>query len=370
MGDNDFTAGDPWGLPIEDSEETEIRAARPEDEAPLPEDEAGFVIDEEPEPEEESGPEPGPEDEADLAEDVDQDERWSSTAEDIGHRAVDDDSTLEDADEAAEETSEGEDDEYIFKAPSRTPLSQMIAAAQSVVSSVQGDRSEDGEDVDESSTPDEEPHFAEAAHTGEQPAAEGIEAEPLDVPSYVAPVHAAGDDDLPEEPPSWMIIDSPTEGEPSDAPLDIEASIADLATPETPEVPFAEDRFEMPGEQEPEREDDFGVVDLDSAPGVYSELHDLDGQDEQAETLLQEAAKAFGRTDPITVEPIEEAIPAPEDIDSYAEALAAQLGADQPTSEPIEEATQDLEEPIPAPEDIDSYAEALAAQLGADQPTS
>jgi uncharacterized protein YbjQ (UPF0145 family) len=264
--------------------------------------------------------------------------------------AVDDDSTLEDGHEAAEETSEGEDHDYTFRAPSRTPLSQMIAAAQSVVSSVQGDRSEDGEDVDESSTPDDEPHFAEAAHTEEQPAAEGIEAEPIDVPSYVAPVHAAGDDDLPEEPPSWMIIDAATEGEPSDAPLDIEASIADLATPETPEVPFAEDRFEMPGEQEPEREDDFGVVDLDSAPGVYSELHDLDGQDEQAEILLQEAAEAFGRTDPITIEPIEEAtedlfeepIPAPEDIDSYADALAAQLGADQPTIEPIEEIPEDL----------------------------
>ena len=30
MGDNDFTAGDPWGLPIEDSEEIELGAARPE----------------------------------------------------------------------------------------------------------------------------------------------------------------------------------------------------------------------------------------------------------------------------------------------------------------------------------------------------
>ncbi len=32
MGDNDFTAGDPWGLPIEDSEEIEIESAWPEPE--------------------------------------------------------------------------------------------------------------------------------------------------------------------------------------------------------------------------------------------------------------------------------------------------------------------------------------------------
>ncbi len=81
----------------------------------------------------------------------------------------------------------------------------------------------------------------------------------------------AGDDDLPEELPSWMIVetepdqppfigsvDDTEESEDGDSedtyqtftPREIEASIADLATPESPETPFAEDQFEMAGEGE------------------------------------------------------------------------------------------------------------------------
>ncbi len=372
MGDNDFTAGDPWGLPIEDSEETEIEVARQEDETSPPHHEVGLGPEEEPEPEDGYVVDSDLEDGVDLGEDEEDGDGWSATPEDVEPMAEGDEAGVDEVHEAEEETSENQEDEYTFKAPSRTPLSQMIAAAQSVVSSVQGNASEDIDEADEKPSQDEEPPFADEAPTEEAPLSDLIDAEPIGVPAYPTLDQAAVDDDLPEEPPSWMIIDTDAEGEPSalfhteDAmasedgdladgdqslpPIDIEASIAELATPETARVPFAEDRFEMPGEEEPESEDDFGVVDMDSSPGVYSELHDLAGQDEQAEAILQEAAEAFGRSDPTAIEPIEEVTedlleepaPAPEDIDSYADALATQLGTEDTTIEPIEEVTDDL----------------------------
>ena len=413
MGDNDFTAGDPWGLPIEDSEETEIEVARQEDQTSPPHDEVGIGPEEEPEPEDGYVVESDLEGGVDLGEDGEDGDGWSATPEDVEPTAEGDEAGVGEEHEAKEETSENQEDEYTFKAPSRTPLSQMIAAAQSVVSSVQGNASED-EDIDEADekrSQDEEPPFADEAPIEEAPLSELIDAEPIGMPAYPTLDQAAVDDDLPEEPPSWMIIDTDAEGEPSavfhseDAmasedgdladgdqslpPIDIEASIAELATPETAQVPFAEDRFEMPGEEEPESEDDFGVVDMDSSPGVYSELHDLAGQDEQAEAILQEAAEAFGRSDPTAIEPIEEVTEdllegpaprprrhrqlrrcprhptrnrrnhhrthrrsnrrpprrtrsAPEDIDSYADALATELGTEDTTLEPIEEVTEDL----------------------------
>ena len=420
MGDNDFTAGDPWGLPIEDSEEVEIKAAPDETDAGSirsdveqaagdetePEsspaerelsDDAGEPADKpaedgEPTFEEDSAWEPGAAaftpmtgddqdaspDDGDNAE-VDGD-AWAPIEEQVSTFAGADDG---DGAEGAE-SSDSIEDEYEFRPPARTPLSQMIAAAQSVVSSVQGDQPGDPDE-----SPEPEPSPDERSETGDD---DGVESEPSDLtggtdesPPPMAVSDPSDDEDLPNELPAWMIVEPEAESAMPDlvadgteiglttddeaefTPMDIEASIADLATPEVPEVPFAEDQFEMPGAVEPERQDDFGVVDMDSSPGVYSELHDLDDQDAQAEELLREAAQAFSGS----VEPAEEPTDVPdlepaqdEDLDRYADALATNLETTEPAEEPTD--VPDLE---PAQdEDLDRYADALATNLETTEP--
>ncbi len=409
MGDNDFTAGDPWGLPIEDSEEIELGAARPEPAEP-----------EEPDADDhfEPVPDAGIKPEAPfgaVAEGDTHDARDGAT-DDLVEPGADEvetdawmpasDASLEPEDEAeaapdehqdsVPESSDSEEDEYTFKAPSRTPLSQMIAAAQSVVSSVQGDGEDEHAGSEETDGLSDETPAIDEVFTPEQPLA--------DLSEPTGMVASSGDqtareEDLPEEPPSWMIVDSepdlesPTsvdvteeledDGSADDyatfTPLEIEASIADLATPETPEAPFAEDHFEMVGEEASSIDEtaDGVDVDYDSSPGVYSELHDLNELDAQAESLLQEAAAAFGRTDETTTDqPSEEVEGLPEDLttedlDSYADALATGLTDETTTDQPTEE-VEDLPEDLTT-EDLDSYADALATGLTdettTDQPT-
>ena len=313
MGNNDFTAGDPWGLPIEDSEDIEIDAPRPEGdgepdvpvddveeiEAPVDHDFDGAEGD--PEPDVWYSAEPAVEALADVEPALDEDTgdaepevesgASSPTAEEpepiaFSQEAVDETNLAE----AGEDGVEEDEDDYEFKAPSRTPLSQMIAAAQSVVSSVQGDHSDEVDEVDEF-----QPHDAEQAVVDEIAADDETQSNEDPAPGepaadqYIAePAAATDEDDLPEELPSWMVVDpetdegqagpSPVEEivEPGDeyaatddqsfTPEDIEASIEELATPESAEAPFAEDRFEMPDGEEPETEEEFGVVDMDSSP--------------------------------------------------------------------------------------------------------
>ena len=404
MGDNDFTAGDPWGLPIEDSEEIELGAARPE---PAEPEEPGADDDFE------SVPDGGSEPEAPFGADAEGDthDARDGATDDLVEPGADEvvtdawmpasDSSLQPEDEAetapdehrdsVPESSDSEEDEYTFKAPSRTPLSQMIAAAQSVVSSVQGDGEDEHAGSEETDGLSDETPAIDEVFTPEQRLA--------DLSEPTGMVASSGDqtareEDLPEEPPSWMIVDSepdlesPTfvdvteeledDGSADDyatfTPLEIEASIADLATPETPEAPFAEDHFEMVGEEASSIDEaaDGVDVDYDSSPGVYSELHDLNERDEQAESLLQEAAAAFGRTDETPTEELTEEVPdLPEDLDSYADALATGL-IDETTTEELIEEVPDLPEDL-STEDLDSYADALATGLTdettTDQPT-
>ena len=395
MGNNDFIAGDPWGLPIEDSEDAEAETARPENDAPQPnghgeegkpeedvdldvnvEDQAVFETPED----RDAGPTPD-EESAGVETDTEPD-GWLSTIEEPVSTEVRYDTPREEG-EAVEEEDAADEDAYEFRAPSRTPLSQMIAAAQSVVSSVQGDQAEETDEVDGSESGDGEPLVVSEVDSHEEfPPEDGT---PLEDPwvdhstpepalesAYAQPDPAAGNDDLPEEPPSWLIVDTEPDGDQSGTSLseeavesgnrhgadddrsftpgDIETSMQGLAAPEPAEVPFAEDRFAMGGEEQPETDHEFGAVDMDSSPGVYSELHDLSDQDEQAEALLQEAAEAFGRTDHTTIEPLDEDLqeltedlaPSPTDIDSYADALATELGTDHTTIEPLDENLQEL----------------------------
>ena len=409
MGDNDFTAGDPWGLPIEESEEFELAESPVEDE----------TLDTEPESPEEDGteepfataddleteavdiidhagedleavPEQEPGFDQPVADSVGS-EWWSSAGSaDQPEEAVDS-SVAEDEEPPVPEDedtpapdSEGdqpEDEEYTFKAPVRTPLSQMIAAAQSVVSSVQGDQPGDAEEDESSEGVSAGPDVGEpedSATVVPEIPAEDVPPSADDLP--------AGDDDLPDEPPAWLIVDSATEPEPAEpaedhesveigadqsfTPEDIEASIVELASPETTEAPFAEDQFEMPEEK---TDAEFADVDMDSSPGVYSELHDLADQDEQAEALLQEAAEAFGHPD--QTPPFDEVageIPGvdgepPEEIDSFAEALATEFETTETpleiTDDTVEEPLQELEDTTADAEEIDSFAEALATEF-------
>ena len=389
MGDNDFTAGDPWGLPIEESEELEIEATRPGEEPPPAESDLEELEEERTAPqaatEEETDSEGygASETEATLDEgagvgehEVDSEggDDWSSSEEgqppaDI--HETEDERGHEVGEESAEEAEEEE--EFTFKAPSRTPLSQMIAAAQSVVSSVQGDQPEETDDADglhdmEQTTTDEIADYEEA------PAVEPLAEQP-EASGYTPHDTAAGDDDLPKEPPSWLIVDAVGSGEPAEpytaeepedgfgagddqafTPEGSAASLAGLASTEPAEAPFAEDRLEMPGEEEPESDQGFGVVDMDSSPGVYSELHNLADQDELAEALLQEAAGAFGQPGEPVASSEEDAVSIDEasarnrdEIDSYAEALATELGTDDTTIEPLQKDIQELPEELGAP---------------------
>ena len=421
MGDNDFTAGDPWGLPIEDSEEIEIEHARDEADDTLTtsdlEDGAGEEAglesslggedessDDHDEPvreptgdgEEDSGWAPSAgaftpltvDDDGAVPDDADDDE----VADDAWAPIADQASAFDDGDdaEAVQESSDSIEDDYEFTPPARTPLSQMIAAAQSVVSSVHGDQPGDADESTETEPSPDQPAEVDDEDVSED-ARPGQDAEEAAGASLSATSDTSGgDDDLPDEPPAWMIvepqadapppdlaveapdIESPADDEPAFTPMDIEASIADLATPEVPEVPFAEDQFEMPEEEEPEREDNFAAVDMDSTPGVYSELHDLADQDEQADAMLQEAAEAFGRVDEPAedigvqaFEPAEglaEELTEDEDLDHYADALATDLETEEPTAELAEEPTED--------EDLDHYADALATDLETEEPTA
>ena len=142
MGDNDFIAGDPWGLPIEDSEDVEIEVARPDDEegAPQPQSDLEAGPDDEEEPvfsaEGETDFEgqgshpagPAPDEPTGVEEpEAGSDVRWSSEEPEpvaSGYEVA----TEETPD--LDEEAEGKEEEYTFRAPSRTPLSQMIAAAQ------------------------------------------------------------------------------------------------------------------------------------------------------------------------------------------------------------------------------------------------
>ncbi len=404
MGDNDFTAGDPWGLPIDNSEELEIDATPVEDEALEVEiesqDENGsgalesLAAEEDRELETVEASEPIPEEsEATIGEESDHDEpmvepepfgSWPSP--EVAETPQEDHEP--DDEEGAEdevEANDAEDEEFVFKAPARTPLSQMIAAAQSVVSSVQGDQPGETAETEEPDVDlDAEQAFDEPDVSEAEAEADGSPAEtppePSEVVVFASEGMPTGDDDLPAEPPAWLIVDAGTEEpspepeaaveEPSEVgadqrftPEDIEASIVELASPEPTEVPYAEDHFEMP---ETDDAAGFAGVDLDSPPGVYSELHDLADQDEQAETLLQEAAAAFGRPEELAPsgELAEDTTADAEEIDSYAEALATEFETidtslettDQPIQELAEDTTADAEE-------IDSYAEALATEF-------
>ena len=375
MGDNDFIAGDPWGLPIEDSEDVEIEVARPDDEegAPQPQSDLEAGPDDEEEPvfsaEGETDFEgqvsrpagPAPDEPTGVEEpEAGSDVRWSSEEPEpvaSGYEVAAEENP--DLDEEAE----GKEEEYTFRAPSRTPLSQMIAAAQIVVNSVQEEQPDGAEQADEAddSEPDDADRMVadEVADRGEPPTTE-IDEPSTPVSAHIPDDTPVGDDDLPSEPPSWMIVDGGTDqeqagtypagdtAEPAEVygavddqtftPDDIEASMAGLATPEPPEAPFAEDRFEMAGEEEPETNHEFGGVDMNSSPAVYSELHNLADQDEQAEALLQEAAEAFGQSDESVESVAEELLPTPEDIDRYADALATELGTDETTIEPVDDA--------------------------------
>jgi hypothetical protein len=404
VGDNDFTAGDPWGLPIDNSEELEIDATPVEDEALEVEiesqDENGsgalesLAAEEDRELETVEASEPIPEEsEATIGEESDHDEpmvepepfgSWPSP--EVAETPQEDHEP--DDEEGAEdevEANDAEDEEFVFKAPARTPLSQMIAAAQSVVSSVQGDQPGETAETEEPDVDlDAEQAFDEPDVSEAEAEADGSPAEtppePSEVVVFASEGMPTGDDDLPAEPPAWLIVDAGTEEpspepeaaveEPSEVgadqrftPEDIEGSIVELASPEPTEVPYAEDHFEMP---ETDDAAGFAGVDLDSPPGVYSELHDLADQDEQAETLLQEAAAAFGRPEELAPsgELAEDTTADAEEIDSYAEALATEFETidtslettDQPIQELAEDTTADAEE-------IDSYAEALATEF-------
>ena len=419
MGDNDFTAGDPWGLPIEDSEEIEIKAAPDETDEGFTRSDLEPAAGDEPEPESfltegASSDDPVEEAAGDGEPTFEEGSEWEPGAgaftpftgddrdaspDDGDDVEVDGDawapieqqvSALADGDEGDSagigESSDSIEDEPEFSPPARTPLSQMIAAAQSVVSSVQGDQPGEAE---ESPEPEPEPPRDQHSEIRDEDAAEDEPSDPTagsdESPPPDAVSETSEDDDLPDELPAWMIVEpeaelaSPdlvadgadiglaTDDEAEFTPMDIEASIADLATPEVPEAPFAEDRFEMPGAAEPESEDDFGVVDMDSSPGVYSELHNLDDQDARAEELLREAAQAFGGT----VEPVEEPTDThdleptqDEDLDRYADALATNLETVEPVEEPTD--THDLEPT--QDEDLDRYADALATNLETVEP--
>ena len=403
MGDNDFTAGDPWGLPIEESEE--YAAGDASDAAPtesdVPDDGGetagdrpattdenqegtpeGYDGDEEPS-------QPAPEEFPEIDEPaVSDDSGWWRSRDETPPPAIDRepvDETAEEEEVAGEgdEETEADGEEYTFKAPARTPLSQMIAAAQSVVGAVQGSKETAGaEDTDD--RPEPEPSEAETDFLGDE-----TEDTPPDHQEEVAVEPAAGfyeriggEDDMPAEPPAWLITDSGDEerlpeprqgaaeawepGVDSITPADIEASIAELATPA--ETSFAEDRFDLP--ETTGAESEFRDVDLDSSPGVYSELHYLADESEQAEALLQEAAVAFGQAgEPVesledAVDEITETPPDAEEIDSFAEALATEF---QTEDTPLETTDDLLPEPDrqtpPDAEEIDSYAEALATEL-------
>jgi uncharacterized protein YbjQ (UPF0145 family) len=389
VGDNDFTAGDPWGLPIDESEEFEIEAAQPERDAPQEEDdleesldeevseqtveaeeETAFEVDDDLEPQEDAAP-----DDATAEQDAEaEDGGWWSSTGGAEPSAVGQETDQEEGDEVDEEHEEEDGDEEVSTAPARTPLSQMIAAAQSVVSSVQGDEPDEPDltsEVDGSEPRDDEQTTAEEiADLEEPPSSVSTEAEEAPQVSAVTAFDTPlGDDDLPEDPPSWLIVEAGSEADlsepdeetavpvdtlggghdPTFTPEDIEASIAGLVTPEPVEAHFAEDQFEMPDEKEPQTEDDLGAVDFDSSPGVYSELHHLADQDEQAEALIQEAAAAFGQ------------------IGESTESDATEIETDDLPLEPLPTDLEELTEELPiAPEEIDSFAEALATEIETD----
>jgi hypothetical protein len=406
VADNSFTAGDPWGLPIEEPDDLDIEESPGEGQHPDTSEEdspgaeaGGFGVPTEHEeaPEAAGWDEPAMSREAESPEhDTPDDEDSWSPAEDY---ETPEDEPVTHFDDQEPESA---DDDFTFKAPTRTPLSQMIAAAQSVVSSVQG--KESYEDVEEPPEAVEEPTPEEpvepVADTSEEFAAEPS-AMPLppdtvdqdDLSTQGAP---ADDEDLPEEPPPWLIVGEQPVSEAVDeafedhtaeyrgdqafTPEDIEESIAELASPEVDAPVFAEDHLEMAtGEARDEILDD---LDLDSSPGVYQELTDLGDQKDQAESLLQEAAVAFGReeqpfsTDESdepadTFEPEEPAEPpSPEDLDTFADALATDLGGEETALEAgPQDAVELVEEPLVGADEIDSLAEALATGLGNEDTT-
>jgi uncharacterized protein YbjQ (UPF0145 family) len=385
--DNNFTAGDPWGLPVEEPDEVEVEKVETEPTAAEPaepgatEPDSGIF---------ESSPEPDPVAEAGESTDRDATETLHdsdgfldepSAAEEATEERSDWEETQPDTMEeesssfeagSVDQEADEADEEYTFTAPSRTPLSQMIAAAQSVVSSVQGDE------------PDTEVESTDEPVT-ELP--QGVDEGPAE--DWETPLEATVDEeDLPKEPPPWLIVDETSEGRVDEgdqpfSPEDIEESIAELADQEVSDS-FAEDHMELPGESEfTSPEDALGDVDLDSSPGVYQELTDLAEQDAQAESLLQEAAAAFGGEDEDRVgfegdieqpepEELEGDIeqPEPEELEGYVEALATELRTDDATSQPIEDESAGIvEETEIAAAEIDSFAEAFATELGSDATT-